>query len=825
MLLCANAALEENKQKINELNVFPVPDGDTGTNMSLTMNSAAIELGRKQTDTVGAVADCAASALLRGARGNSGVILSLLFRGVAKSLKGRETASAAEFAAAVSAGVDAAYKAVMKPAEGTILTVSRLGAQAAVAFAKDSTDFEGMLDALLVAAREALADTQNINPVLRRAGVVDAGGEGFVLVMDAMLGYLQGRTAAPVTSAAPAAAQAPKEGADFSEFDTGEITFGYCTEFIVARENSKSPELLRSFLKNLGDCVVVVDDDEIIKVHVHTNVPGEVLTEALTYGPLQTVKIENMRNQHTALSGKETEAEAAAKAEAEPEVAQPEKQFGVVAVSAGEGMANLFRELGVDRVVTGGQTMNPSTEDILTEVNKTPAEVVFVLPNNKNIIMAAQQCIPLSDKKVIVIPTKTVPQGITAMLSFDPASAEDVIEAEMSAAIESVHTAQITYAARDSDFDGHNIRKGEYLALMDGALLGSDADLDKVLTKIADAANDLDPEIVSIYYGEDVQGDAAQHVADLLGELLLDPLTRNGRFLSDYVESEKENLIDAIESILNDKRDYADARLLQEMCRGERYGIDRLGTVTGVERLTNQTLYRYYNELLATARIELFYCGSADCARVEGALDRALAALPRERVAEPAVAERVGAPETVREITETMDVTQAKLAMGYRAASEDTPALLLANLIFGGYSNSKLFLNVREKLSLCYYASSGYHRSKGIITVSSGIEAQNYEVARREIAAQLEAVQNGDFEPWELEGARSCMLSSLRSREDSAGRLEEYYLGQAATGLWEDTDALIAQLEAVTPERVAEAARSIRLDTVYFLTGKEGAAQ
>ena len=516
MLLCANAALEENKQRINELNVFPVPDGDTGTNMSLTMNSAAIELGRRQTDTVGAVADCAASALLRGARGNSGVILSLLFRGIAKSLKGRENANAAEFAAAVSAGVDAAYKAVMKPAEGTILTVSRLGAQAAVEFAKESTDFEAMLEALLAAAREALADTQNINPVLRRAGVVDAGGEGFVLVMDAMLGYLQGRTAAPVTAAAPAAA--PKEGADFSEFDTGEITFGYCTEFIVARENSKSPELLRSFLNNLGDCVVVVDDDEIIKVHVHTNVPGEVLTEALTYGPLQTVKIENMRNQHTALSG--SDAPAATEAEAEPAVAAPEKQFGVVAVSAGEGMANLFRELGVDRVVTGGQTMNPSTEDILTEVNKTPAEVVFVLPNNKNIIMAAQQCIPLSDKKVIVIPTKTVPQGITAMLSFDPASDEDVIEAEMSAAIESVHTAQVTYAARDSDFDGHDIHKGEYLALMDGALLGSNADLDKVLLAIADAATDLDPDIVSIYYGEDVEADAAQHAGELIGERL-----------------------------------------------------------------------------------------------------------------------------------------------------------------------------------------------------------------------------------------------------------------------------------------------------------------
>ena len=515
MLLCANAALEENKQKINELNVFPVPDGDTGTNMSLTMNSAAIELGRKQTDTVGAVADCAASALLRGARGNSGVILSLLFRGVAKSLKGRETASAAEFAAAVSAGVDAAYKAVMKPAEGTILTVSRLGAQAAVDFAKDSTDFEGMLDALLAAAREALADTQNINPVLRRAGVVDAGGEGFVLVMDAMLGYLQGRTAAPVTSAAPAAAQAPKEGADFSEFDTGEITFGYCTEFIVARENSKSPELLRSFLKNLGDCVVVVDDDEIIKVHVHTNVPGEVLTEALTYGPLQTVKIENMRNQHTALSGKETEAEAAAKAEAEPEVAKPEKQFGVVAVSAGEGMANLFRELGVDRVVTGGQTMNPSTEDILTEVNKTPAEVVFVLPNNKNIIMAAQQCIGLTEKTVVVIPTASIPQGVSAMMAVDPDMSDaDAIAKAMTDAAQCVSTAQITYAARNSDFDGFDIHEGDYLALLDGKLLGTDRDVSALLDGLSDEAASREAEFITVFYGEDVNEEDAHKACD-----------------------------------------------------------------------------------------------------------------------------------------------------------------------------------------------------------------------------------------------------------------------------------------------------------------------
>ncbi len=312
-------------------------------------------------------------------------------------------------------------------------------------------------------------------------------------------------------------------------------------------------------------------------------------------------------------------------------------------------------------------------------------------------------------------------------------------------------------------------------------------------------------------------------MADLIGELLLDPLTRGGRFLADYVESEKENLIDAIESLLNDKRDYADARLLEEMCRGERYGIDRLGTVEGVKKLTNQSLYRYYRALLASAQLELFYCGSASCERVEGALTRALAALAREQLVEPAAAERADAPETVREITETMEVTQGKLALGYRASSEDTHALLLANLIFGGYSNSKLFLNVREKLSLCYYASSSYHRSKGIITVSSGIEAKNRDTALREIAAQLEAVQRGEIEVWELEGARSCLLSSLRSREDSAGRLEEYSLGQAATGLWEETEETIRQLEAVTPERVAAAARTLRLDTIYFLTGKEGA--
>ena len=312
-------------------------------------------------------------------------------------------------------------------------------------------------------------------------------------------------------------------------------------------------------------------------------------------------------------------------------------------------------------------------------------------------------------------------------------------------------------------------------------------------------------------------------MADLLGELLLDPLTRNGRFLSDYVESEKENLIDAIESILNDKRDYADARLLQEMCRGERYGIDRLGTVTGVERLTNQTLYRYYSELLATARIELFYCGSADCARVEGALDRALAALPRERVAEPAVAERVGAPETVREIVETMDVTQGKLAMGYRCSSDDYPAMVLANLIFGGTSNSKLFLNVRERLSLCYYASSSYARSKNILTVSSGVETADFERAEAEIGRQLQAVQQGDWEDWEQEGALQAIRASLLSLSDSQGALENFYLGQIAAGVEETPEELAAALEQVTKERIVAAAQTVKPDTVYFLRGKEEA--
>ncbi len=513
IILCASAALEQNRQLINELNVFPVPDGDTGTNMSLTMGAAAAEMKKRDFPTLTAAADSAASAMLRGARGNSGVILSLLFRGLAKKLKGCEAADAKTYAAAMSAGVDAAYKAVMKPAEGTILTVSRVATSSAVEFAEHGGDLELMLSCAIESAQEALADTVNLNPVLKRAGVVDAGGKGYVFILEATLAVLRGE--AYVAEAQPEEGEAPvevKERADFNDFSTGEIAYAYCTEFICGRDNPKDPDELRSFLQTLGDCVVVVDDDEIIKVHVHTNVPGTVLTEALTYGPLLKVKIENMREQHSEMAGGEA---AHASEPAEPEFAPAEKPYGAVAVCAGEGMAELFRELGVDRIVTGGQTMNPSTEDILNEVNRTPAETVFVFPNNKNIQMAAEQCIPLTEKKVVVIPTKTVPQGISAMLMMDESADVDSLREAMLEAAAGVHTALVTYAARDSEYDGFEIHAGEYLALMDGALLGSYTELDKLFAALGDKAEEYSPAVVSVYYGEDVSDSDAEGAGEL----------------------------------------------------------------------------------------------------------------------------------------------------------------------------------------------------------------------------------------------------------------------------------------------------------------------
>ena len=514
IILSASAALEQNRQLINELNVFPVPDGDTGTNMSLTIGAAATELLKREFDSLSAAADCAASAMLRGARGNSGVILSLLFRGLAKKLKGRGEADSLAFAQAMTAGVDAAYKAVMKPAEGTILTVSRVATSSAVEFAEHGGDLERMFSCAIESAQEALADTVNLNPVLKRAGVVDTGGKGYVFILEAALAALRGE-AIPVHEPEAMPKAELRERADFSEFDEGEINFTYCTEFICSRDNDRDPERMRQWLTTIGDCVVLVDDDEIIKVHVHTNSPGDVLSVALTYGQLLKVKIENMREQHSEMAGGEAPG---AEAPAEPEIAPAEKAYGAVAVCAGEGMAELFRELGADRIVTGGQTMNPSTEDILNEVNRTPAETVFVFPNNKNIQMAAEQCARLTEKQVVVIPTKTVPQGISAMLMMDESASVEELRENMLEAAEGVHTALVTYAARDSEYDGYDIRAGEYLALMDGALLGSFKELDSLFASISDRAEEFSPSVLSVYYGEDVTGEEAEKAASGLAE-------------------------------------------------------------------------------------------------------------------------------------------------------------------------------------------------------------------------------------------------------------------------------------------------------------------
>ena len=514
MVLCADEALCINVRLINELNVFPVPDGDTGTNMSLTMNAAAAELRKREFSAVDSAADCVAGALLRGARGNSGVILSLLFRGISRRLKGMETVGAADFAAAMNDGVEAAYKAVMKPAEGTILTVARLASAAAAETAKQSGDIETVLASALDAGREALDDTMRINPVLAKAGVVDAGGKGYVVILEAFLAYLRGETAAPEKQSRTSETEGG--GTAFDKFTTEEITFTFDTVFIV-RKSKPVTDLapLRAYLSSIGDCLVISEGDDEFKVHVHTDIPGEALTRAQRFGTLELAKIENMRTQHDELvAGRKAQSTDDLEEDDGDTVAPPEKKLGVVSVCAGSGMEELFRELGCDAVVTGGQTMNPSTEDILKEINRTPAETVLVLPNNKNIIMAAEQCVPIcQDKKVIVIPTKTVPQGITAMFSFNPEGETGELVEEMTEAIGNVHTALVTYAARDSDFDGHAIHSGEYLALLDGKLLGSYTNMKTLLKELSWSVNDFEPEMLTVYYGEDVSPEEAEEAA------------------------------------------------------------------------------------------------------------------------------------------------------------------------------------------------------------------------------------------------------------------------------------------------------------------------
>ena len=507
MVLFGAACIAGQKQAINDLNVFPVPDGDTGTNMYLTIQTACAELNKAEPATIDDAAKITARGLLRGARGNSGVILSLLFRGMSKSLKGLTEADGAALAAAMQEGVATAYGAVMKPAEGTVLTVSRLAAQRAAEAAQENNAVEFVLEEAIRAGEVTLAETVEMNPVLKKAGVVDAGGKGYLIILDGMLRCLRGE-AIPEVKDEPEV----KEKADFASLED-EITFTFDTVFIVRKTmGEKSLEPLRAYLDSIGDSLVIGEDDECFKVHVHTDIPGHALTEAQKYGTLELAKIENMRTQRDDLAaGRQahsTDDLDAVEAELEAQenaVAPAEKRFGFVAVCAGDGLADTFRALGVDTIVSGGQTMNPSTEAILKEVNRTPSEVVFILPNNKNIIMAAQQCEGLTEKQIIVIPTATVPQGITAMMSFDPDENDpQTIAQAMVAAAQTVSTAQITYAARNSDFDGFAINEGDYLALLDGKLFGTSRSMDELLDKLSQHAAQAGAEYINIYTGEGV---------------------------------------------------------------------------------------------------------------------------------------------------------------------------------------------------------------------------------------------------------------------------------------------------------------------------------
>ena len=516
MVAFGAACIAQQKQTINDLNVFPVPDGDTGTNMCLTIQTAVNELRKNQPATVEEAAKITASGLLRGARGNSGVILSLLFRGMSKALKGVAEADGAQLAAAMQEGVATAYGAVMKPAEGTVLTVSRLAAQRALEAAGERNDADYVLEEAVKTGYATLAETTEMNPVLKKAGVVDAGGKGYLIILEGMLRALRGEEIPEVEEQA-------EEKADFAAIGDEDITFAFDTVFIVRKTTNRPLDGLREYLGGIGDSLVIGEDDESFKVHVHTDTPGDALNEAQKYGTLELAKIENMRTQAADLAAgrkaQSTDDLDAIEEELEKSacaVAAPEKRYGFLAVCAGEGLAAVFRDLGVDRIVSGGQTMNPSTEAILREIDQTPSEVVFVLPNNKNIIMAAQQCVGLSEKEVVVVPTATVPQGISAMMNVDPEEPDaQVILQAMTDAAANVTTAQITYAARNSDFDGFAINEGDYLALCDGKLMGTDRNLDVLLERLARMASDKGAEFITIYAGEGVSDEDAARAAAL----------------------------------------------------------------------------------------------------------------------------------------------------------------------------------------------------------------------------------------------------------------------------------------------------------------------
>lgn len=511
-IISASNNISNSRQAVDALNIFPVPDGDTGTNMSMTIGAAAKEMATLPDDcTIEEASSRCASALLRGARGNSGVILSLIFRGFAKGFKGLTEAGASDIANAFKEGVDAAYKAVMKPTEGTILTVIREAKDAAVEMAKIQDDPLEVAFAALHAGRQALAKTPELLPILKEAGVVDAGGRGLILIFEGMESvWNNGAIVQPIDGSGitPVSVPSKKTVAEASD----DIEFGYCSEFLIEKSSSakeKDPLKLRAFLESIGDCVVVVDDNDIIKVHVHSNEPGNVIQTALRYGQLINIKIDNMRYQHAnaELGVKEGD-------EAIIPSVEPVNNYGFVAVCAGDGLAELFSDIGADTIVSGGQTMNPSTDDILNAVMNTPAKTVFVLPNNKNIIMAAEQAASLSgDRDVKVLGTKTIPQGISAMLMFDETAAPEENEMNMLQAAESVKTIQITFAARDSDIDGQKIREGQIMGLLDGKIILTGMDKVDIAVRTTEKVfNKNEHSLITIIYGEEVSKKELEHV-------------------------------------------------------------------------------------------------------------------------------------------------------------------------------------------------------------------------------------------------------------------------------------------------------------------------
>ena len=528
MLLFGTVSIAQAQQAINDLNVFPVPDGDTGTNMSLTIQTAAQELKKIEPATVDQAASVTASALLRGARGNSGVILSLLFRGISKELKGCKEADGAAFAAALQEGVAAAYNAVMKPAEGTILTVSRLAAERAVNAAEEHNSVEYVIEQAIAQGEITLAQTTDMNPVLKKAGVVDAGGKGFLLILGGMLSALRGEERPELTE------ENAQEKADFAMLNEEDITFTFDTVFIV-RKSGRSIEPFRRSLDGIGDSLVIGEDDEAFKVHVHTDIPGEALSEAQKYGTLELAKIENMRTQAQQLAAGgtaqstddldaiEQELEAAGQEDSSEEAA-PEKDYGFLAVCAGDGLASVFTDLGADGVISGGQTMNPSTEDILHAAEQVPAMDVYVLPNNKNIVMAAEQAARLARtsgvRRIHVVPTTTIPQGISAMMAYDEsAEIKDNVEA-MQEAASRVQSGSVTFAARDSDYDGHQIKEGELLALENGKVAFTGTDLGSVTAKVAKDLMQEDSQFITLLYGADVSEEQAADVEEAVRSLL-----------------------------------------------------------------------------------------------------------------------------------------------------------------------------------------------------------------------------------------------------------------------------------------------------------------